>query len=297
MKTLAALLLAQTLSIYVSPEHPYSIAYDRDVWTSDGSDEEGVDLVLQHRSGKADAVILVHEGTATLDALRENALKNGRETTPDLKVVSEARVKKDGAELLTMHFTGTSSEGPVAYRGVYWAGPDKYVQLIATTTRETDKDVQVLLDGLSIRVPKTEKRAFTLDYAPTKWRVTDDGSTSGNMYFNHSAGDASAIVNAVRIDAAPATLRAWVLEQAKALAPDVKIVSEQPKSVNGAQVMMMQLEGSTSEGVPIVMLGYFFRGGGAYVQAVTVTARARFAQRKADMTELLDGLQIHVGRE
>ncbi|HUR80356.1 MAG TPA: hypothetical protein VM733_06300 [Thermoanaerobaculia bacterium] len=290
-----ALLLS--LTIYVSPEHPYSLTYDPDVWKSDGSDEQGVDLVLKHHSGKADAVLYVYEGATTLDALRESALKAGREVTPNLKVVAEERTKKGEAELLTMYMTGASVAGPVAYRGVYWAGPDKYVQIVATTTKETDADVKALLDGLSIRIPKKNERAFTIDFSPLQWRVEDDGSTGGTMVFVHTAGDTKALANAVRASAVGKSLKEWASEQSKALAPDMKIVREEQKTVGGAKVTMLQLEGTASDGLPIVMLGYFFRGPDAYVQAVTVTAKERFARRKADMTAFLDGLQIFVARE
>jgi hypothetical protein len=293
--TLMALLLS--LTIYVSPEHPYSLAYDPDVWKSDGSDEQGVDLVLQHRSGKADAIVYVYEGVATLDALRESALNAGREVTPDLKIVAEERTTKDGAEILSMYMTGNNANGPAAYRGVYWAGPDKYVQLVATTNKETDADVKTLLEGLSIRIPKKNQQAFTIDFSPLQWRVEDDGSKDGTMVFVHNSGDTKALANAVRASAMSKDLRGWASEQANAIASDVRIVREAQKTVNGAKVTMLQMEGIASDGLPIVMLGYFFRGPDAYVQAVTITAKERFAKRKADMTAFLDGLQILVGRE
>lgn len=289
-----------TLTIYVSPEHPYSIAYKPSVWKSADAEEEGVDLVLQHRSGTVDAALFVLEGDATLDALRENALKNGREVAPDLKVVFEARTTKDGAELLTMHMTGKSADGPVAYRGVYWAGPGKYVQLVAMTTQETDADVQELLDGLRISVEKRvpqEKRAFTMDFAPMIWQVTEDGTKDGAMMFQHRAGDTIAMAQALRVDIPKGGLRAYVLDQAKAIAPRIRVVSEQQKSVNGADVTVMHLEGTTTDGVNAVFYGYFFSGAGVYVQALTVTPVERFEQRKGDMTDFLEGLRIHLPRE
>ncbi|HVG22791.1 MAG TPA: hypothetical protein VND45_01445 [Thermoanaerobaculia bacterium] len=305
MRQLALLLLLatglfaeeRTLTIYVSPEHPYSLAFDRDTWTSNDSDEKDVDLVLTHRGGKAFAALYVLTGDVTLDALRETALKNGRAIARDLKVVSEERVKKGDAGVLLMHTRGTSPNGPVEYRGVYWAGAGQAIQLVATTTKEADADVKELLDGLTIRVEKPEQRAFTVDYSPLTWRVLDDGSKDGTMLFAHKAGDLQAIATAVRSAAAPPTIRAWVLEQAKALAPDAKIVSEEPKTLDGRKITMMRLEGKTTDRVDVVMLGYFYSGNGAYVEVVTFTPRARFAQRQADMLELLDSLRIHLPRE
>lgn len=293
---LTAMAEEKTLTIYVSPEHPYSLAYNPSVWKSEDSDQEDIDLLLTHRSGTVYAALYALTGAATLDDLRGYALKNGKALAPDLKVVSEARTKKDGAELLTLQMRGTSADGPVTYRGVYWAGAEQVLQLVATSTRETDADVQELLDGLSIRLPKTEKRAFTMEFAPLKWRVTDDGSKDGTMMFQHDAGDTMAIVSAARADIPPGGLRDYVLTQARALAPDARVVGEEAKSVAGVKVTMMQLEG-TSEGVAAVMLGYFLGGAGTYVQAVTFTPRERFPQRKADMLELLDGLRIHLPRE
>jgi hypothetical protein len=297
MRALAALLLLQTLTIYVSPAHPYSLAYDPEVWKSDGSDEKDIDLVLTHRSGTVHAVVSAYAAKATLDELRAEAIENGRAVTPDLKVAAEERKQKDGADVLTMELRGTTAGQPVTYRGVYWTGGAKAIQLVATSTKETDADVKKLLDGLSIRVPKEDKRAFTIDFSPVKWQVRDDGSKDGTMLFAHSAGDTMALASASHAVIAPGGLREFVLSHAKVLAPDAKVVSEQPKTVAGHQVTMMQLEGTSTDGVPEIMLGYFLHQNGTYVEAVTFTVRERFPQRKADMLELLDGLQIRLPRE
>ncbi|HVE70342.1 MAG TPA: hypothetical protein VNI54_03165 [Thermoanaerobaculia bacterium] len=284
----------KSVTIYVSPQHPYSLAYNPDIWTSSGSDDEGTDLVLQHRSGKADATLYVYAGNATLDALRASALENGKKTAPDLRVVSEERIKKNGADILTMHLTGESAEGPVAYRAVYWAGSGKYVQLVATTTTETDDDVQQLLNGLRIRSAKDDGRAFTVDFPPLKWEVKDDGARTGGMLFAHNAGDTMALASASRTDIPASGLRHFIIDQSRALAKNAKVVGEEPKTVAGTKVTMMQLEGTARDGESVVILGYFFRGAGTYVQSVTFTARERFAERKADMIEFLDGLRIHL---
>lgn len=289
MNPLALLLLAGTLTIYVSPGHPYSLAYDRDVWTP--GEEEGVDIALTHRSGEVIAAVYALTGETTLDELRAIALKNSRATAPDLKVVSEERTKKDGADILTMHMTGTAA----SFRGIYWAGDGKAIQLVAYTTKETDADVQALLDGLTIRVPK--KRAFTMDFTPQKWRVTDDGSSGGAMMFEHNAGDAIGMVEAIRADIPKGGVRAHVLELAKAIAPRVRVVSEEQKTVNGVSVAALHLEGTMKEGVETAFYGYFFSGTGVFVQALTATPAQQFQQRRADLAEFLDGLQIHVGRE
>lgn len=288
MNSLALLLLAGTLTIYVSPEHPYSLAYDPEVWTS--GEEEGVDLALTHRDGEVVAAVYAFAGETTLDDLRAIALKNGKATAPDLRVVSEARTKKEGADILTMHMTGTAA----SFRGIYWVGDGRSVQLVAYTTKETDADVQALLDGLTIRVPK--KRAFTMNFTPQTWRVTDDGA-NGAMSFEHNAGDAIGMVEASRAGIPKGGLRAHVLELAKAIAPRVRVVSEEQKTVNGVGVTVLHLQGTTKEGVDTVYYGYFFSGADVFVQALTVTPAQRFQQRRADLIEFLDGLQIHVGRE
>jgi hypothetical protein len=307
MRKLAILLFAATgvfagekgaLSIYVSPEHPYSLAM-RDVWTSGTSDGEGVDLALQHRSGKAAAVLSVLHGAMTLEDLRESALRTGREVSPDLEVVSESRTTKDGAELLTMYMTGTTADGPVAYRGVYWAGAGKQIQLVARTTKETDGDVVELLDGLRIRVEKRapqDQRAFTWDFTPMKWRVTSDGTGDGTMMLAHVAGDVIALASASRVELAPAGLRAHVLEKTKAIGPGARFVSESAKVVNGTKLTVLQYDGISLNGEKAVLLGYFFAGNGVIVEAIAVASQAGFAGRRADMVELLDGLHVHIAQ-
>ena len=153
-----------------------------------------------------------------------------------------------------------------------------------------------MLDGLRIRAPKEDGRAFTIDFPPLKWQVKDDGARTGGMLFAHNAGDTMAIASASRTDIPAAGLRHFVIDQARALAKNAKVVGEEPRTVAGTKVMMMQLEGTMRDGASVVMLGYFFRGAGTYVQAVTFTARERYAERRADMVEFLDGLHIHVAQ-
>lgn len=308
MRQLALLLLVatgvladeKTITFYVSDDHPYSLRYDPSIWKSDGSDEKDIDLVLEHRSGNAHAAVYAFAGEATLDDLRANALKNGRAMAPDLKVVGEERSKRDGADVLTMHMTGNSAEGPVTYRGVYWAGAGQAVQLVASSTKETDADVKELLDGLSISVSKRvpeEKRAFTMSFPPLKWRITDDGTRDGVMMFMHVEEDAIAFAGATRENVTRENLRAYLLDKSKAIGPGARFVSQQEKTVNGAPVSVLQLDGLEVGGTKSVLYGYFFTVPGVYIEAVTLTPVHRFATRKNDLTEFLDGLQIHVARE
>jgi hypothetical protein len=203
-----------------------------------------------------------------------------------------------------MRVAGTSADGPVTHFGIYWVGPGKALQFIVSTTPDAlpgvEQDIRALLEGFSITVEKRvpqERRAFTVSFPPQKWRIKDDGTRDGVMLFEHSRGDVIGMASAQRVDVPKDGLRAFVLDQAKAIAPRVRVVSEASKDLEGAKVSVLHMEGTTTDGVNAVFLGYFFSGSGAYVQAFTVVARERFAERREDMTEFLDGLQIHLPRE
>ena len=287
-----------TITYFVSPEHPYLLRYDPAVWKSDAGEGE-IDMVLNHHTGKAEAVVIAFDAQGTLDDLRAAGLKNGRETAPDLKVTFEERVKKEGAEIMNLRVAGTTAEGKVTHYGAYWIGEGKAIQLIVSTTPdalgEVEKDMLALIDGFGIRVPKKEpeqQRAFTMSYAPLKWRVDSDGSDGGDMAFTHTSGHSFAFAQAQEAEQTPRDVRAYVLEQAKQAAPDVKLVAEEKKKVNGVPVLSVRLEGTTADGVRAVFYGYFFHRPGVFIQAVTVTPKEHFAAVSADLTEFLDGLQI-----
>jgi hypothetical protein len=85
------------------------------------------------------------------------------------------------------------------------------------------------------------------------------------------------------------TLRGIALENARGAAPDVRLVDEEYRTVNGLPVLMLQMTG-TIQGIEFTYFGYYFSNEKGTVQFVTYTALNLFKDYKADMEEILNGL-------
>jgi hypothetical protein len=81
------------------------------------------------------------------------------------------------------------------------------------------------------------------------------------------------------------------LENARKVAPDAKIVLKENRIVNGKQVLVMQLDGTTSH-IPFRFYGYYYGGSSGTIQLVTFTGISAFDRNAASFTKFLDGLVI-----
>jgi hypothetical protein len=125
---------------------------------------------------------------------------------------------------------------------------------------------------------------------PNLWRETKSTET-GRRTFVHRNGDGYAVVISERIQVQTNQLRNVALENAREAAPDVKIVEEQRRRVNGTDVLMLRLEGTTN-GVAFTYLGYYYGGPAGTVQVLTYTGRNLFQEYRADFEDFLNGFQL-----
>jgi hypothetical protein len=113
----------------------------------------------------------------------------------------------------------------------------------------------------------------------------------GNLNFRHSSGDLYAMVISERITVPTDTLKGVAIANAKKVSPDIKIVEEERRSVNGVDVLMLRLEG-TANGVPFVYLGYYYGGAAGTVQVVTYTGQNLFSEYRRKMEDFLNGFRL-----
>jgi hypothetical protein len=123
-----------------------------------------------------------------------------------------------------------------------------------------------------------------------KWGVDDTPSNKAADYsFNHTRGDAYAMVLSERIPIPLNNLRNIAINNARAIAKDIRVTQEEKRTVNGLEVLLLKMEG-TAQGIPFVFYGYYYSGRQGTVQLVTYTAQTLFPEYKADFEELLNGL-------
>jgi len=133
---------------------------------------------------------------------------------------------------------------------------------------------------------------FGIWYDNEKWTIVDDADNEGRVHFKLRRGDAYAFVLIEEISIPISTPREVALENAKAAAPDARIIFEENRTVNKTQVLCMKIEG-TVKGIPFRYYGYYYGGKQGTIQVLTFTGQDLFAKYEQEFTDFLNGLEIY----
>jgi hypothetical protein len=129
-----------------------------------------------------------------------------------------------------------------------------------------------------------------LSINPSLWKETK--STQGNQrIFQHISGDAYAMVITERIPTTLDELRGRVLNDARGTDPDLKIVEEKLRRMNGSELLMLRMEGKV-DGIPMAVLGYYYGGRWGAVQVLTCTRPKQFRKYRHDFDDFLNGFHL-----
>jgi hypothetical protein len=126
----------------------------------------------------------------------------------------------------------------------------------------------------------------------SRWRLLEPRQNPAAEYeFTHAGGTAGALVIAEPTRIPPESWKHIVIGNARREAPDARITKEERKTVNGAQVVVLQSEGTGALG-PFVHYGYYYSGPRGAVQVITYTFAGLFEPYRADLTAFLDGFVV-----
>ncbi len=128
---------------------------------------------------------------------------------------------------------------------------------------------------------------FWLD--PKKWsfkKATDN--EDAEFEFQLKDGDLYGMVISEKIEIPLETLKSIALENGQAAAPDLQIVKEEYRSVNGMKVLMLQMDG-TMQGINFSFFGYYYSNENGTIQFVTYTSQNLLQEYKKVTEELLNG--------
>jgi len=137
---------------------------------------------------------------------------------------------------------------------------------------------------------KTVVDKFTLWMDPEVW-TQEKGGDPNRLGFAHKKGDAYAIVIAERISMPMDSLKEIAVSNAKDAAPDVRVVFEETRTVNGVKLLCMKMAG-TIQKIPFVYFGYYYAGKAGSLQVLTYTGENLFDEYKADFLDFLNGTVI-----
>jgi hypothetical protein len=125
---------------------------------------------------------------------------------------------------------------------------------------------------------------------PQKWSFSKstDG-TQAEYELQLKGGDLYGLIITEQISIPMETLRNMALENGRAAAPDIKVIHEEYRMVNGVWVLLMQMNG-TVQGIPFSYYGYYYSNENGTVQFITYTAQNLLNTYKESCEELLNGL-------
>lgn len=102
-------------------------------------------------------------------------------------------------------------------------------------------------------------------------------------------GDLYGIVISEKVEIPLETLKSIALANGRAAAPDLTIVKEEYRTVNGLTVLLLQMNG-TMQGIKFSYYGYYFSNTNGTVQFITYTSQNLLDSSKAESEKLLNGL-------
>ena len=109
--------------------------------------------------------------------------------------------------------------------------------------------------------------------------------------FKLKDGDLYGMVLAEQAEIPLETLRSIALENGKAFAPDLTIVKQEYRKVNGLKVLLLQMNG-TAQGIKFSYLGYYFSTTNGTVQFITYTTSNLIDEYRNRCESLLNGLVL-----
>jgi len=107
--------------------------------------------------------------------------------------------------------------------------------------------------------------------------------------FQLKGGDLYGMLISEKVEIPLELLKSLALKNAKEAAPDIKIVKEEYRIVNGLKVLHLQMNG-TIQGMKIIYYGYYYSDESGTVQLLTYTSQNLFESNKGKMETFLNGL-------
>lgn len=139
---------------------------------------------------------------------------------------------------------------------------------------------------------KSSKLNMGIYLNPKKWAFKkSEASESAEFEFTLKNSDAYGMFIPERIEMPLEVLKTAALENAKSVAPDITIVKEEYRMVNGVKFFLMQMNG-TVQGVKFTYLGYYYSYAKGTVQLITYTSQNLLSEYQKELEGLLNGLVI-----
>ena len=145
-------------------------------------------------------------------------------------------------------------------------------------------------DNSSTFLLKSNKIGIGFWINPKEWSFnkSKDGSTL-EYQLELKKGNLHGAIFVERVEMSLQSLRSLALINAKNAAPDVEIIKEEYRNVNGLEVLFLRMNG-TVQGVKFAYYGYYYSSSIGTVQFITYTFKNLMDEYLMDCEKLLNGL-------
>lgn len=158
---------------------------------------------------------------------------------------------------------------------------------IPTSSAKFEKDSRSTFQVKSNVIP-----GLNIYINPKVWGFEKSEDGHAREYkFQLKEKDAYGMLITERMDFPLESLRAAALSNAKKAAPDIKIIQQEYRIVNGIKVLFMRMDGTIS-GMQFSYYGYYYSSKSGSVQFITYTSKSLLAEYRTDLESLLNGLVV-----
>jgi len=171
---------------------------------------------------------------------------------------------------------------------LYNDGTWKYVNKTAEESTEikTNK-TEFVKDKDATFLVKSTVAQFGIYINPKKWSFTKS-KEAGEYEFQLKGMDAYGLLLPERAEIPLTSLKFVAVSNAKKVAPDLEVVKEEYRTVNGIKVLCLQMEG-TVQGIKFSYFGYYYSSEKGTIQLLTYTAKNLFKEYQPELETFLNG--------
>jgi len=139
---------------------------------------------------------------------------------------------------------------------------------------------------------KSNKIPFGVWINPKIWNFSKDQSDNAREFiFTKKDADLYVMLITEKIEIPVEVLIEIALKNARKVAPDAKIISQEYRFVNSSKVLKMVFTG-TAQGVKFIFHGYYYSNSKGTIQLVAFTGESLIETYKNDIEDFLNGFVV-----
>jgi hypothetical protein len=128
---------------------------------------------------------------------------------------------------------------------------------------------------------------------PKTWSFikSTDLQSAAEYEFELKGEDLYGLAITEKIEIPLTTLKQLAIENARSIAPDMKVVKEEYRNVNGLEVLLLLMHGNM-QGIKFAYYGYYYSNENGTVQFITFTSQNLMEKLIEESESLLNGLVL-----